>query len=65
MKLLAQVYSDEPDIDWQLFEEAVTTGWKDVEERLERSGPLTPTRFSRKETNARLASLTQRRKWWR
>src|SRR5262244_1731962 len=34
MKLLAQVYGDELNIDWQYFEEAVTTGWKSVEERL-------------------------------
>jgi len=65
MKVLAQVYSDEPDIDWQFFAEAVTTGWKSVEERLARSGPLTPMRFSRKETNERLASLMEQRRWWR
>lgn len=65
VKILAQVYSDEPNIDWQFFAEAVTTGWKSVEERLARSGPLTPTRFSRKEANERLASLMQQRRWWR
>ncbi len=65
IKVLAQVYSDEPDIDWQFFAEAVTTGWKSVEERLARSGPLTPMRFSRKETNERLVSLMERRRWWR
>src|SRR5262245_13922662 len=65
MKLLSQVYSEETDIDWQFFEEVVTTGWKSVEERLERTGPLTPTRFSRKEANERLASLRQQRRWWR
>ena len=65
VKLLAQVYSDEPDIDWQFFAEAVTTGWKSVEERLARSGPLTPTQFSRKEANERLASLMRQRRWWR
>ncbi len=65
MKILAQVYSDEPDIDWQCFEEAVTTGWKSVEERLACSGLLTPTRFSRKEANERLATLRQQRRWWR
>ncbi len=65
MKLLAQVYSDESDVDWPVFEEAVTTGWKSVEERLARTGPLTPTRFSRKEANERLASLMQQRRWWR
>ena len=52
-------------IDWQFFEEAVTTGWKSVEERLARTGPLTPTRFSRKEANERLAALMQQRRWWR
>jgi Plasmid pRiA4b ORF-3-like protein len=65
MKLLAQVYSEETDIDWQFFEEVVTRGWKRVEERLERTGLLTPTRFSRKEANERLASLMQQRRWWR
>lgn len=57
MKVLARVYSDEPDIDWPLFEEAVRTGWQSVEERLARTGPLTPTRFSRKEANDRLVAL--------
>ncbi len=65
MKVLAQVYGDEPDIDWQCFEEAITTGWQSVEERLARTGPLTPTRFSRKEANDRLAVLRQQRRWWR
>lgn len=65
VKLLAQVYSDELDIDWRFLAEALTTGWKSVEERLERTGPLTPTRFSRKEANERLASLRQQRRWWR
>jgi hypothetical protein len=59
VKLLVQVYGDEPDMDWQFLEEAVTTGWKSVEERLARSGPLAPTRFSRKEVNERLAALRQ------
>jgi hypothetical protein len=65
VQLLAQVYREEHDIDWQLLEEAVTTGWKSVEERLERTGPLTPTRFSRKEANERLTALMQQRRWWR
>lgn len=65
MRLLAQVYSDEADLDWQYFEEVVTTGWKSVEERLAHTGPLTPMRFSRKEANERLAALTQQRRWWR
>jgi pRiA4b ORF-3-like protein len=63
VKLLAQVYGTEHNIDWQFLEEVVTTGWKSVEERLERTGPLTPTRFSRKEANERLASLMQQRRW--
>jgi hypothetical protein len=62
MKLLAHVYREEADIDWQFFEETVTKGWKSVEERLARTGPLTPTRFSRKEANERLAALTQQRR---
>jgi hypothetical protein len=65
MKVLAQVYGNDPDIDWPLFEEAVTTGWQSVEERLAWTGPLTPTRFSRKEANDRLAALRQQRRWWR
>jgi hypothetical protein len=65
VKLLAQVYGDEHDINWQFLEEAVTMGWKSVEERLEWTGPLTPTRFSRKEANERLTSLMQQRRWWR
>ena len=62
MKTLAEVYGDEREIDWQLFEEAVNSGWKNVEERLERSGPLTPACFSLKETNERLALWAQRRR---
>jgi hypothetical protein len=65
MKLLSQVYRDESNIDWRFFEEVVTTDWKSVEERLARTGPLTPTRFSRKEANERLASLMQQRRWGR
>jgi hypothetical protein len=65
VQLLAQVYGDEHDIDWQLLEETVTMGWKSVEERLERNGPLTPTRFSRKEANERFASLMRQRRWGR
>lgn len=65
MKVLAQVYRDEPAIDWPFFAEAVTTGWKSVEERLARSGPRTPTRFCRRQANERLASLMQQRRWWR
>jgi hypothetical protein len=65
MKVLAEVYRDEPEIDWQLFEEAVNSGWKNVEERLARAGPLTPTRFSLQETNERLALWAQRRRLWR
>jgi pRiA4b ORF-3-like protein len=65
MKVLAQVYSDEPDIDWPLFEAAVMTGWQSVEERLAQTGPLRPLRFSRKEANERLAALRQQRRWWR
>ena len=65
VKLLAQVYGDEPGIDWPFLTETVTTGWKSVEERLARTGSLTPSRFSRKEANERLASLMQRQRWGR
>jgi pRiA4b ORF-3-like protein len=65
VKLLAQVYTDEMNVDWQFLEETITMGWKSIEERLERTGPLTPTRFSRKEANERLASLMRQRRWWR
>jgi hypothetical protein len=65
VKLLAQVYTDELNVDWQFLEETITMGWKSIEERLERTGPLTPTRFSRKEANERLAFLMQQRRWWR
>jgi len=65
MKLLAHVYRDEADIDWQFFEEVITTGWQRVEERLARTGPLSPTRFSRREANDRLAALRQQRRWGR
>jgi hypothetical protein len=65
MKLLAQVYRDESDIDWQFFEKTVTKGWKSVEEWLTRTGPLSPARFSRKEANDRLAALMRQRRWWR
>ncbi len=65
VKLLSQVYGEDMDLDWQLLKEAVTTGWKSVETRLARTGPLTPTRFSRQEANERLAALKQQRRWWR
>ena len=65
MKVMAEVYRDEPGMDWSLLEEAVNSGWKSVEARLERSGPLSPARFSLKETNERLALWAQRRRWWR
>ncbi len=65
VKLLSQVYGEDMDLDWQVLEEAVSTGWKSVEERLARTGPLTPTRFSRQEANQRLAALRQQRRWWR
>ena len=63
-QLLAHVYHDEANMDWPFVEEVITAGWKSVEERLARTGPLTPTRFSRKEANERLATLMQQRRWW-
>ena len=65
VQLLSKVSPEDSCIDWQFLEEVVTDGWKNVEERLARSGPLTPTRFSLKETNERLALWTQRRRVWR
>lgn len=65
VQLLSNVYPDDSNIDWQFLEEVINDGWKSVEDRLERSGPLTPTRFSLKETNERLELLMQRRRWWR
>ncbi|MFY9269753.1 MAG: hypothetical protein WAO55_08420 [Candidatus Manganitrophaceae bacterium] len=66
IKALAEVYRDEPGMDWSLLEEAVNSGWKSVEVRLERSGPLSPTRFNLKETNERLVLWAQRRRrLWR
>jgi hypothetical protein len=65
IQLLSDAYPDEIDINWQFFEEVINDGWKSVEERLERSGPLMPTRFSLKETNERLALLMQRGRLWR
>ncbi len=64
IQLLSDAYPDEIDINWQFFEEVINEGWKSVEERLERSGPLMPTRFSLKETNERLALLMQRGRLW-
>jgi hypothetical protein len=65
VKLLAEAYQDELGVDLQRLEDTLNEGWKSVEERLTRSGPLTPTRFSLKETNERLALWAQRRRWWR
>lgn len=59
VELLSATYLDET-INWQFLEEVVNDGWRGVEQRLERSGPLTPLRFSLKETNERLALLMQR-----
>ena len=65
IEMLSAAYPDEANINWQLLEETVRDGWKSVEKRLERSGPLTPMRFSLKETNERLALLMQRGSVWR
>jgi hypothetical protein len=62
---ICNITSEDHDIDWQFLEETITMGWKSVEERLERTSPLTPTRFSRKEANERLVALMQQRRWWR
>lgn len=51
--------------NWQLLEEVVKDGWKSVERRLERTGPLTPMRFSLKETNERLVLLMHKGRMWR
>lgn len=64
IKTLAEVYRDESGMDWSRLEEAVNDGWKNVEARLERSGPLLPTRFNLNETNERLALWAQRRRLW-
>lgn len=65
VKVLADAYQDQLGIDWQFLEGTLNEGWKRVEERLARSGPLTPTRFSVQETNERLKRLMQHRRWWR
>lgn len=65
VKLLAAAYQDELGVDLQFLEETLNDGWKSVEKRLAHSGPLTPTRFSLKETNERLALWAQRRRMWR
>ncbi|MGI9501322.1 MAG: IS1096 element passenger TnpR family protein [Geminicoccaceae bacterium] len=64
VELLSAAYPNET-INWQLLEEVVNDGWRSIEQRLERSGPLTPMRFSLKETNERLALLMQRGSVWR
>ena len=63
VQLLSEAYPEEANIDWQFLEGVLNDGWKSVEARLERSGPLAPTRFSSKETNERLELLTKRRRW--
>ena len=65
VKLLAEAYQDDLGVDLPRLEDTMNEGWKSVEERLTRSGPLTPTHFSLKETNERLTLLAQRRRWWR
>ncbi len=65
VKLLAEAYPDELGIDVHFLEETMHEGWRSVEERLARSGPLTPTRFSLKDTNERLALWAQRGRLWR
>lgn len=62
VKLLADAYQDELGVDLQFLEDTLQEGWKRAEERLARSGPLTPTRFSVQETNARLKLLMQHRR---
>ena len=64
VKWFADAYQDQLGIDWQFLEGTLNEGWKRVEERLARSGPLTPTRFSVQETNERLKWLMQHRRWW-
>jgi hypothetical protein len=63
VKELADAYHDKLGVDLPFLEETMNEGWKSVEERLARSGPLTPTRFSLNETNERLARWAQRRRW--
>jgi hypothetical protein len=65
IQLLSETYPDATTIDWQFLEQVVNEGWKNVEERLRRTGPLKPNRFSLKETNDRVELLMQRRRWWR
>lgn len=60
VKVLADAYQGKLGVDLQFLEETMNEGWKNVEERLARSGPLTPTRFSLRETNERLALWAQR-----
>ncbi len=62
VKLLANVYQNELGVDVQFLEETLQEGWKRAEERLARSGPLMPTRFSLNETNERLKRLMQHRR---
>lgn len=65
VKMFADAYQGELGVDVQFLEDTLRAGWKSVEKRLARSGPLMPTRFSLNETNARLKQLMQHRRWWR
>ena len=51
VKVLADAYQGKLGVDLQCLEETIHEGWKNVEERLARSGPLTPTRFSLRVTS--------------
>jgi hypothetical protein len=65
VQLLLEAYQNELGVDRQFLEETLHDGWKSVEDRLNRSGPLTPSHFSLKETNDRLVLWAQGRRGWR
>ena len=52
--LLAATHPDRPASTWQLLRSALDEGCRNLDRRLEQSGPLAPERFSLREVNARL-----------
>jgi hypothetical protein len=63
VQLLAEACPKEPAQIWELLRSVLEEGLQSIDQRLEKSGPLEPERFSLVKTNERLAELQRRRFW--
>ena len=60
IRALAAADPDAPASTWETFRWAICEGRKNIEQRLDASGPLRPHAFSLREANARLAERVDR-----